>query len=355
MEELLVKTGYQPHGLKKGQEIEGIISSLTPRGIRVDIGAKAESLVLEKDKRILDDLLSTLKVGDKVRAVVLNPESEEGFAVLSLRRQRKKKAWQQVTKAQEQDEPLKVVVTDLTRGGVLADFGGVRGFIPLSHLVAPLDEKILGKTLQVKVLEVAPQENRLLFSQKTVSIKPADLQKEMAKIKINQVYTGTISGITNFGLFVRINPSASLPSASLRAGGIEGLVHISEISWGRVEDLEKQFKIGQQVQVLVTGVDLKTQKLNLSLRQLMPDPWMEISKKFTTDQEVQGKVSRTSRVGIFVLLEEGLEGLIPKSKIPIGQILKEQDKVNCVVESVDVQKRRINLTPVLKEKPIGYK
>lgn len=343
MEELLAKTGYQPHGLKKGQEIEGIITSLTPRGIRVDIGAKTESLVLEKDKRILDDLLSTLKAGDKVRAVVLNPESEEGFAVLSLRRQRKKKAWQEVTKAQEQDEPLEVVVTDLTRGGVLADFGGVRGFIPLSHLVTPLDEKILGQTLKVKVLEVVPQENRLLFSQKTASIKTADLQKELSKIKINQVYTGTISGITNFGLFVRIGE------------GIEGLAHISEISWGKVEDLEKQFKIGDQVQVLVTGVDLKTQKLNLSLRQLMPDPWMEISKKFTTDQQVQGKVSRTSRVGVFVLLEEDLEGLIPKSKIPIGQILKEQDKVNCVVESVDVQKRRINLTPVLKEKPIGYK
>lgn len=343
MEELLAKTGYQPHGFKKGQEVEGTVISLSPKGIRLDLGGKAEGLVLEKDKTILTDLLANLKLGDKVRAVVLNPESDEGFTVLSLRRQRKKKAWQELTEAHKLDEPLEVSITDLTRGGVLADFGGIRGFIPTSHLTISLDERILGQTLKVKVLEAVPQENRLLFSQKTASIKTADLKKKLSKIKINQVYTGTISGITKFGLFVKLEE------------GIEGLVHISEVSWKRVEDLEKQFKIEDEIQVLVTGVDLETQRLNLSLRQLLPDPWLEISKKFATDQQVKGQVSRISRTGVFVLLKEGEMGIIPQNKISIGKTFKEGDKVTCSIESVDVQKRRINLVPVLKEKPIGYK
>lgn len=343
MEELLAQTGYELHGFKKGQEIEGTVISLSPKGIRLDLGGKAEGLVLEKDKTILTDLLANLKLGDKVLAVVLNPESDEGFTVLSLRRQRKKKAWQELTEAHKLDEPLEVSITDLTRGGVLADFGGIRGFIPTSHLTTSLDERILGQTLKVKVLEAVPQENRLLFSQKTASIKTADLKKKLSKIKINQVYTGTISGITKFGLFVKLEE------------GIEGLVHISEVSWERVEDLEKQFKIEDEIQVLVTGVDLETQRLNLSLRQLLPDPWLEISKKFATDQQVEGQVSRISRTGVFVLLKEGEMGIIPQNKISIGKTFKEGDKVTCLIESVDVKRRRINLVPVLKEKPIGYK
>lgn len=342
MAELLAQTSYQPHGLKKGEEIEGTITSISPVGIRLDINAKTEGVVLEKDKRILSDLISTLKVGDTVRATVLNPESDEGYSVLSLRRQRKNKAWQLLLDAHQQDKTVDVIVTDVTRSGFLVDFSSIRGFIPSSHLVGSEDD-VFGKTLKVKVLEIQPEENRLIFSQKAVAINTVDLKKELAKIKINDTYTGIITNVTKFGLFVSIKEN------------VEGLVHISEVSWDRVMDLEKQFHVGQKVQVLVTGVNLQNSKINLSLKQLLPDPWFEISRQFSIDQQVEGEVSSISRVGVFVVLADGLEGLIHQSKIPLGHELHEGEKVTCIIESVDAQKRRISLVPVLKGKPVGYR
>lgn len=343
MADLLAQTGYKPHPLKKSEEIEGTITSLSSKGIRIDIGAKAEGIVLEKDKRILDDLLSSLKIGDKVKATILNPESEDGFTILSLRRQRKNKGWQNAILAHDQDQIITVLVTETTRSGVLADFESLRGFIPSSQLLTSIDEGIVGENLKVKVLEAAPQENRLIFSEKAVSINRKTLEKGLSKIKLNKIYNGVVTGITKFGIFVNIGEN------------IEGLVHISEVAWGRVEDLEKQFKIGDKVQVLVTGIDLQNLKLNLSLRQLMPDPWLEKTSKLVIDQQVQGKVGQLLRLGISVSFKDGFEGFIHKNKIPIGATLKEGDEITCLIESIDSKKRRINLIPVLKEKPVGYR
>lgn len=343
MAELLSQTGYKTHLLKKGEEVEGVITALSPKGIRIDIGAKAEGVVLEKDKRILDDLRASLKIGDKVRATILNPESEDGFTILSLRRQRKNKAWEKAISARNEDKAVAVLVTDITRSGVLAEFESLRGFIPSSQLLTPADVGIVGKNLKVKVLEAVSQDNRLIFSEKAVSINKKTLEKELSKIKVNQIYDGMVTGVTKFGIFVNIGEN------------LEGLVHISEIAWGRVEDLEKQFKIGDKVQVLVMGVDLQNLKLNLSLRQLMPDPWLEKSSKLLIDQQVKGKISRVLKLGVFVDFDDGLEGFIHKSKIPIETVLKEGETLICLIESIDAKKRRINLVPVLKEKPVGYK
>lgn len=342
MAELLARSHLPLRGLKKGEEVEGRITAISPKGIYLDINGKTEGVVLEKDKRILKSLLQSLRVGDVVRASVLNPESEEGYAVFSLRRQHKVFSWQQLIDAKTQDKPVEVTVVDITRNGALVDFNGLRGFIPSSHLHLQDNTDLVGKKISVKVLEALASDNRLIFSQKALALSKKELERELSDIKINDKFAGTVTGITKFGIFVNIG------------GNIEGLVHISEISWEKVSDLERQFKIGDKVQVSVIGVDPEKLRLNLSIKQLAVDPWLEVSRRFAKEQEVQGKVSKITRGGIFVSLD-GIDGFIHKSKIPLGQEFEEQDKVTCVIESIDSSKRRINLVPVFKEKPIGYK
>lgn len=339
MGELLAKEQYKPRAFKKGEEVEGVITQATPAGIYLDISGKTEGLVLEKDKKILADLLSNLKVGERVQAVVLNPESEEGCPILSLRRQRKIKAWQKILEALKKDETIIVLVTDITRNGLLVEYSSIRGFLPTSHLMPP--DKTVGELIEVKVLEADARENRLILSEKAISVSKVQIRQNLEKVKINTSYEGTITGITKFGLFVSLD-------------GVEGLVHISEITWGKIEDLDKKFQIGQSVQVLVINVDLASLKLNLSIKQLIPDPFLELSRKFSVDQSIEGKVSKILKAGIQVALD-GLEGFIHQSKIPPGLALEEGQKVTCTIESIDEAKRRINLIPVLKEKPIGYR
>lgn len=342
MEELLTKTHNIPHGLKKGQEIEGSITALSPKGIYLDINAKTEAVVLEKDKRILAELLSTLRVGQRVKATVLNPESEEGYAVFSLRRQRKDKGWEELAKALSDKLPLEARVVELGRSGVLLDYAGIRGFLPLSHLVNPIDESFVGKNIPVKALEVDRSSNRLLFSQKVRE----DVSEKLAQMKVGQVVSGTVSGITNFGIFVSLG------------NGVEGLVHISEVSWDTPADLEKKFAIGEKVEVLVIDIDRQNQKLSLSLKKLSPDPWVLAASKLSADQEVEGRVCRITSFGVFVELvgeHAGLEALIKRRHVPIGKVFHVDDSLTCTIESIDSEKRRLYIMPVLKEKPIGYR
>lgn len=342
MAQLLEEEKITLHGLKKGEEIEGVITALSSKGIIVDIGAKTEALVLEKDKKILSDLLLTHKLGEKIKATVLVPESDEGYTLLSLRRQRKNRAWQLLQRAQEGDETVDVTVTDLIRGGLLAEYTSLHGFIPLSQLNSNTEE-IVGKNLKVKVLEAVPADNRLIFSEKAALTRTEDVKKELAKVKVNDVYTGTITSLARFGLFVKIGEN------------LEGLVHISEVSWEAKVDLEEQFKVGEEIQVLAIGVDVPNKKLNLSIKQLLPDPWKEVVNKLATDQQVQGKISKISGLGLHIVLGLGIEGLIHRSKIPLGADFTEGDKITCLVAGVDLEKRRVSLAPILKEKPVGYR
>lgn len=351
MEELLAQTGYQPHGIKKGQQVTGTISVITPKEILVDIDAKTEGVVLEKDRRLYHELLATLTVGSKVNAVVISPESEYGHPVLSLRRELMDKNWQILLDKKEKSEEVEVSVAELTRGGLLVETMGLKGFIPLSHVdSASSPESLVGQKLKARVLDLDRKERRIIFSQKGARLDSKKLKALFDKLEIGKEYEGVVSGVTNFGIFVKIvlDPPA---------GGdeVEGLVHISEISWEKVEEIAKLFKLGDTVHVLVIGIDKDSLKLNLSLKKLTVDPWEEVAKQYAKEQNVTGKISKISSFGLFVSLGDGVEGLIHKSKVPPGADYKIGDKVECVVESVDLLKRRIALAPLLKAKPVGYR
>lgn len=348
----MAQTGYEPHGLKKGQQITGVISSISPKEILIDIGAKTEGLVLEKDRRLYNDLLSKLTLGDKITAVVISAESEYGYPVLSLRRQMMDQNWNKIIKSKEKGEDVDVAVVDITRGGLLVEAMGIRGFIPLSHLgSSDKPELLVGKKIKAKILDFDRRERRLVFSQKSTRGDTAGTKALFEKLEIDREYEGKVSGITTFGIFVKIE----IPGEKTGKSEVEGLVHISEISWEKVDDINRLFKLGDSIKVILIGIDKDNLKLNLSLKKLMEDPWEKVAASFSKDQTVMGKISKISSIGIFVVLTSGVEGLIHKSKAPLDAALEVGDKIECVVESVDLPKRRIALVPLLKAKPVGYR
>lgn len=344
MEELLNTTGYKIRGFKRGETIEGTIVSITPSEILIDIGYKSLGVVSEREMGQIDNL--NLKVGDKLLVQIVSPESEAGQLILSVRRAGLEKKWQEIADKKGKNEAVEVTGLEVTRGGLLVDYQGLRGFIPASQLDPARGGVQTGvrKTIKVLTIEVERVANRLVFSEKKV-LEPGKIAQKaqaLAKIKIGEVYEGKVSGLVPFGIFVSID-------------GLEGLVHISEIAWEKVTKPSDYFKIGDKVKVLVISKEESTGKLNLSVKQLSADPWQELVKKYSLEQEIKGKVTKISHFGAFIELEKGIEGLIHISKIPAGVELKEEEKVNCVIEGIDYQKRKISLALVLKEKPVGYR
>ncbi|MFH0864266.1 MAG: S1 RNA-binding domain-containing protein [Candidatus Gottesmanbacteria bacterium] len=349
MEELLQATGYQLHGFKRGDTIDGTIISITPSEILIDIGYKSLGVVSEREMGQVGDL--NLKVGDKIPVQIVSPESEAGQLILSIRRAGMDKKWQELKGFKDKNEPIEVMGGDMARGGILVDWQGIRGFLPISQLStsrAGKPETVIGQKVKVLVLDVDKSTNRLVFSEKKVKGQAGTLA-DLSKLKIGQTYDGTVSGIVPFGIFVNIDIKDD------KNTNLEGLVHISEIAWEKVTNPNDYFKAGQKVKVMVISTDSKTGKFNLSIKQLSTDPWQELAKKYTVDQGISGKVTKMSSFGAFVEIEKGLDGLIHISKIPASVELKDGEKVTCSIEGIDFQKRKISLALVLKEKPMGYR
>lgn len=361
MAQLLAKHSYTPNFLKRGRMIKATVSSITSKQILLDIGGKAEAVVLEKDRKMLSDLLNAIKVGDSVQAIVLDPESDYGYPVVSLRAFMSNKAWETLKKIQKEDGKVSCEISEVTRGGIIVDVLGLQGFIPASHLLETTEQNTPGTHIDAKIIELDVDSNRLVLSQKLASFKAKDLEKILSEIEIGKVYKGVVAGITKFGIFVTLVGGEDIDFSK---SPIEGLVHISEVSWEKVSDLGSLFVLGDELEVMVIGVDKKNKKLNLSLKQLMADPFGAMAEKLaeTKDTQVRGVVARVTRFGVFVTIETGLpegvsgvEGLIHQSKISPGTEFLPGEKISCTIESVDTKKRRIALVPVLKEKPVGYR
>lgn len=354
MEELLASTGYQVKGLKRGETISGVITSISTKAVLIDIGAKTEGMVVERGFEAARDYIQTLKVGDKVSAQVVAPESDYGYILLSLKRTASTLAWQKLAEAKLKDEPVTVLVTEISRAGLVVETCDLTGFIPSSQLASVWqgkEDSLMGKKMEAKVIEINEVTNKLILSEKAVSEKEkmAEIEKAIKKIKIGEEYDGVVSGLTSFGVFVQIEDKKN-PGLTL-----EGLVHISEVAWEKVDDPSLVLKSGQQVKVKVIGVDEKANKLALSLKQLQSDPWQEIIKKYPLETKISGKISRLTAFGAFVEIEPGLEGLLHISKIPAEKKIDVGDKVDCFVEAIEADKRRLSLGLVLKAKPMGYK
>ena len=357
MAELMAKKQPSIKSFKKGEIVEGTITKLTSSEILIDIGAKTEAVVLEKDKNILHSVLSMFKVGDKVNVQILNPESDEGNPVVSLRRFVGERHWGELEKLKNEDKTVDVTITDLTKGGFLVTtLDGVNGFLPNSQTVLnDTPASFVGKNIKAQILEINKPLNKIIFSQKA-AIGDEDFLKTTLELKSGSIVDAVVSSTTPFGIFVSVkNPSAASAAGGQTEFGLEGFIHLSELSWDKVETDENYFKTGEKIKAQVLGIDKEAKRVNLSVKRMTTDPFENIAKQYSIDRKVKGTITRIASLGISLDLGDNIEGLIKKDKIPPKSSYSVGDLVEATVSEVDTKRHRIVLTPVLKEKPIGYR
>ncbi|KKP67628.1 MAG: 30S ribosomal protein S1 [Candidatus Roizmanbacteria bacterium GW2011_GWA2_35_19] len=336
-----------PSLLTKGKEVEAKIVSLSKKGIVFDVGGKAHAILGELEIREVSTYLPYLKAGDKILARVISEESKNGFPVVSLRKFFEKGKWEILKEKKEKEEEIEVFCGDYGKGGVFIDFMGIRGVIPKIQLTEPFissPEKLTGQKVKVKILEVDKEKNRLVVSQKAsvLKISQKDLKKKFDAIKENKTYKAKVLGASEFGVFCEVE-------------GVEGLIHISEISWEKISNAASYVTVGETIDVFVVEKNTVDLKLNLSLKRLSNDPWKSIEERYPKDKEVDGEVVRKEKYGYFVKLEPGVEGLIHISKLTGQEEFKMGQKIKAFIERVNEKERRMSLVLPQKEKPVMYR
>ncbi len=357
MEELLKSTSYAVVVPKRGTTVTGKITGKSRKMLTIDIGAKTEGVVIDKEFEVAAEYIDELEIGQEIEAVVVSAENNQGQVMLSLKKAANEAKWDYFADALKKDVVLEAKAIDVNKGGLIVLVNGTRGFVPSSQFGKGLVgsfHKLKGQTVQVKAIEVDREKNRLIFSERHVSEAQEIAQKSQAleAVKAGEIYSGVVSGVMHFGLFVTVE----VPITDTKTPGhVEGLVHISEISWEKVMHPKEYHKVGDAVKVRVLGVDEKTGKLNLSIKQLSDDPWKSIEERYQSGTTVSGTVSRVEPFGVFVNVEPGIDGLIHSSKLEPGQQLSRGEKITVHVESVDSEQRRMSLSLVMTELPIEYK
>lgn len=343
MEELLASQSQKLKVLHKGQEVEGTILTITDKEILLDLGSKSEGTVNIRD--ISETARKDLKVGGKLKAYVFIPENEYGQIVLSSSSQARISTtsfkghginWLKFIQAQNQKSKLRGKVLEVNKGGLIVEVAGARGFLPnsqvgfelLSKSGAGLDS-LIGQDLTVTVVEVSQDNNKLIFSERGNVTE--ETLKNLKTFKPKQKVKGKIVAVLPFGLVIDVS-------------GIEGLVFISDVSWEKIDDLVNQFSVGQDLEVLVLGLDEELGRLNLSIKQLTADPFEKLTEKYPADEVVKGEIVSVSEAGVVVKLQD-TEGFLPVSKMEAGIQYEAGASMNFLVDSVDINRRRINLAP----------
>lgn len=353
MEELLSAHRLQVQSFKKYQKIEAEFMDTDGTSVALfDVGGKTKARLEGEFFNESKDFVSNLKKGDRVRATVMEPETKEGNILISLRDAALRVFWENMQKAMKDATTISVTgKTSSERGIVVLVDNKVTAFIPVSQLgkeMAEDPDSLVGEKIKVKVLDVDPKNNKIVLSERAVSEQQEieRIRKTLDAIEEGKEYEGIVKKLTSFGAFVEI---------IIKGIPVEGLVHISELSWGKVDKSSSVLTVGDKVNVIALGVD-EDDRLALSIKQTRKDPWKDIATKYVSDQRLKGNVTRMSDFGAFVELEPGVEGLIHITKIPPGTILEVGQTVNVYIEEVNEIDRRISLGIVLTAaKPVGYK
>lgn len=337
---------------RRGDIIEGVIASIDKDGILVDVGTKSEGVVPAHEVQSLSsEFLHQLNVGDNVLVYVLQPENQNGHPVLSLNRARAEQGWRTVQKKFEEGHSIEAEVIDCNRGGLIVDIEGVRGFVPISQVVGLRQDRIgeeelakrmagmVGKRIPLKVIEVNRGRNRLILSERMAAQELRAQRKEqlLNELREGEIRHGRVSSVCDFGAFVDL-------------GGADGLVHLSELSWGQVAHPSEVVAVDDEVEVYVLGVDHEKKKIALSLRRSQPGPWARIGEKYKVGDLVTGTVTKLTTFGAFARIEDGVEGLIHVSELGEGRIphprnvVKEGDSLTLRVIRIDPTRRRLGLS-----------
>jgi len=347
MEELITDS-YQLTFPKPGTLVDGNIITILKNKILVDLDGFSTGVISGQETHDSTGTMKSLKVGDEISAYVLEEENEDGLIVLSLRKASQKKTWNQFIEAYETSKVITIHCNEANKGGLLLNIDGIKGFLPVSQL-APLHyprvdgadsnqiltrlTKLTNIPLKVKIINMDRDGGKLIFSERAA--EEVSRQGSLDKLNVGQKVKGKISGIVKFGIFVTFE-------------GLEGLVHISEIAWGHVKDPNDYGRLGDEVDVLVIGKE--GDKISLSMKRLVPDPWIEASKKYKVGTLIEGEVNRITPFGAFVKLDDEINGLIHVSEITTeevsdpGQFIKVGEKVKAKIIAIDPEEHRVALS-----------
>lgn len=334
------------HGIKdihRGACVKGTVVKVSPNELLVDIGSKSEGIL--PSNQLLpgeaDNLMEKFHVGDEFDVIVIRKENKEGYPVLSKRMVDMVKLWDVMAEAKDEERTVTGKVVEVVKGGVIMDVG-IRGFVPYSQIDTKFVEdakEYLGRELEAKVIECDKDKNRLLLSPKAVKLVEEQKAKEAFwnEIEVDQVRHGVVSRLTNFGAFVDL-------------GGVDGLLHVSQMAWYRINHPSDVLKEGDELDVYVLSVDAENQKISLGLKQLVPNPWTLAAEKYPVGSTVEVTIMRTAPFGAFAQLEPGVEGLIHISQLARTRVEKTEDvvtpgqKVEVKVLGIDADAKRLSLS-----------
>jgi small subunit ribosomal protein S1 len=353
MESLLAAEGFgNIDSPVQGETRQGTIASIGVSQILVSIGTKSEGIITGKEfEAIPQDVLAAMKVGQVIDVYVINPEDQNGNVVLSINRARDEASWKEAEERKTSGASFDSEIIGYNKGGIIVPLGGLRGFVPSSQISLTRKagisgdnpdqkwSKMVGEKITVRVLEVDRERRRLILSERAASTETRESVKDriLEDLKEGDIRTGRVTSLADFGAFVNIN-------------GADGLVHLSEISWDRINKPEEVLKVGDEVKVKVINVDREKKRIGLSIRQLLDDPWSKTVAHIQVGQLVEGKITKLAKFGAFARLEGDIEGLIHISEIAEKRIehpkevLKEGDVVTLRVLKIDAENHRIGLS-----------
>ena len=336
---------------QRGELREGMVIRTEENIILVSIGTKREGVIPQRDLQELDEeFVSAIKVGDSIQVYVDDPENRDGDLILSLTKVQIAKDWEEAAKLQEEGGIIQGTVTGYNKGGLLVQFNRIRGFVPASQ-VAQLHgrtaaeerqqalQRMVNQTIPLKVIEVDRDRNRLVLSERlaTQDWRKAQKQRLLTELQPGDVLEGRVNQLTNFGAFIDL-------------GGADGLAHISELSWQRVNHPREVLTPGQDLQVMVVEVDVERERIGLSIRRLQDNPWENIDQRYSLGQLVTGPITNVTPFGAFVQIEEAVEGLIHASELSSDPQVQPRDllqpgqEITAKIISLDTQRQRMGLS-----------
>ena len=327
--------------MEEGQILNGTVIDITPDHVTVDIGYKREGQIPIREFQRRDRKID-VKIGDRIEVFLEKKESEEGYLLLSKEKADKVTIWRDIGRSYREGEVIEGEIVSKVKGGLSVDIGGVIGFLPGSQIdlkpVRNLDD-LVGKRFKFKVIKLNRKRNNVVLSRRVLLEEEQRSQREatLKNLQEGEIIEGTVKNLTDYGAFVDL-------------GGLDGLLHITDIAWGKIGHPSDKLSVGDRIKVKILHYDREKGKVSLGLKQTLPDPWETVPVKYPVGRRVEGKIVSTTDYGVFVELEEGIEGLVHITEMAWGKKMKHPskvvqvgDKVEVVVLDFDLEKRRISL------------
>jgi len=356
MKDLIEQNNLELKIYQSGDVVKGRVIDVSQNKVWMDIGGKSLG-VIPKRELLEEKNLKDVELNEELVTFVLAPENDDGYTILSLKRAVREQAWEELKETYDKEENIKVRVVEANKGGLLVDVHGVRGFLPVSQLkpehyprvdggnkeeIRERLSKFVGDDMQVRIIAFDRGTNKLIMSEKAV---PDAKQKEIeTKYEIGDTVEGSVSGIVDFGAFMKFD-------------GVEGLIHISEITWGRVDKIDDYLKIGDNVQAMLIGLD--NGRISLSIKRLTPDPWVQMMQKYSINDIVEGVVSKITPFGAFATIDNKIDGLVHISELSSqrvvnpAEVVKVGEKHKFKIISIEPENHRLGLSLKAITEPEG--